>query len=123
MQPSPQQPFTPLETAEQLDALVERSFSRPVLIIKHSPACGTSFQALDELEQHRDELTELDVHIVDVLGRRALSQSIAGRFNVRHESPQVLLLVNGRVLWNASHFRVTAEAVRRALATAGTQTA
>jgi bacillithiol system protein YtxJ len=116
MQPmSPQQAFAALERTEQLDALVHSSFSRPALIIKHSPACGTSFQALDELEEHREQLDGLDVHLIDVLRQRALSQTIASRFQIRHESPQVLLLVNGHVQWNASHFGVTADRVRQAL--------
>jgi bacillithiol system protein YtxJ len=122
MQPLSPRAFAVLDRPDQLEALVELSFRQPVLIIKHSPACGTSFQALDDLEENRDLLAGLDVHLIDVLQQRALSQAIASRFRVRHESPQVLLLLNGRVCWNASHFRVTAEAVRRASANAASQT-
>ena len=109
------QSFARLERTEQLDALVESSFARPVLILKHSPACGTSYQALDELEENRDQLAGLDVHLIDVLRHRPLSQSVAARFKIRHESPQVLLLVRGRVTWSASHFGVTTERITRAL--------
>jgi bacillithiol system protein YtxJ len=113
--PSAQQHFLALERSDQLDAAVESSFTRPVLLVKHSPACGTSYQALDDLEENRDRLPEVDVHVVNVLTHRPLSQIIARTFGIRHESPQAILLMRGRAIWNGSHFRVTAESVARAL--------
>lgn len=107
--------FARLERADQLDALVQCSFARPVLIVKHSPACGTSYQALDELQENRDRLAGLDLHVIDVLRHRPLSQSVSARFQIRHESPQVLLLLNGRVQWSASHFGVTTARIARAV--------
>jgi bacillithiol system protein YtxJ len=108
--------FAPLETPERLESLVEESRVRPVIIFKHSPTCGTSAQAFDELESFLQDVDGgADVQLVDVLASRPLSQAIAARFGVRHESPQVLLLVDGRVRWHASHWRVTAAAVRLAL--------
>jgi bacillithiol system protein YtxJ len=113
--PSAQQHFLTLERSEQLDAAVESSFRRPVLLVKHSPVCGTSYQALDDLDENRDQLAEIDVLVVNVLTHRLLSQTIARTFGVRHESPQAILLVQGRAIWNGSHVRVTAESVTRAL--------
>jgi len=110
--------FTALETSAQLDELVTQSKERPILIFKHSPACGTSAEAYDELETYLRDDDAVDVHVVNVLSHRSCSQAIAARFAVRHESPQLLLLCDGQVRWQGSHWRVNAETVRAAVATA-----
>ena len=111
--------FTALETTAQLDALVAESNARPVAIFKHSPTCGTSAQAFDELEAYLQAPDAVDVHLVDVLRSRPLSQAIAATFGVRHESPQLLLLVDGQVGWNGSHWRVNGDELRHALRATG----
>lgn len=104
-----------VDVMEQLDTLIRRSHDAPVLLMKHSRTCGTSAMAYDELETFREGRPHVDVVIVDVFADRALSREIASHFGVRHESPQALLLVDGRVAWHGSHYRVTAEALRRAV--------
>lgn len=114
------QAFTVLDTAAQLEELIAESSVRPVLIFKHSPTCGTSAQAYDSLEMFLQSPGALDVNVVDVLRSRPLSQAIAAKFGVRHESPQVLLLVDGQVLWSGSHWRVNAGDVQKAILSAAT---
>lgn len=104
-----------LEEPDQLDALIDRSHRRPVVIFKHSRTCGTSAQAYDELQSLMDEAGEIDVCLVDVLRHRTASQAVASRFGVRHESPQVLVVRDGQVAWHGSHYCVTLDAVRRAV--------
>ena len=111
--------FTALETTAQLDALVAESNVRPVAIFKHSPTCGTSAQAFDELETYLQAPDAVDVHLVDVLRSRPLSQAIAVAFGVRHESPQLLLLVGGQMRWNGSHWRANSDQLREALTVVG----
>jgi bacillithiol system protein YtxJ len=93
MNPAPSDTaFIQLDRLEQVDQLVERSFTQPVIVFKHSPACGTSAYAFDELDTYRQEPSAHDVYIVDVLRSRPLSQAIAARFGVHHQSPQLLLI-------------------------------
>jgi bacillithiol system protein YtxJ len=108
--------LTHLETVGDVDSLLAESATRPVLIFKHSDTCGTSFEALDELVEHLNEST-LDVRyaMVTVQDFRDVSTAIASKLGVRHETPQALLVRDGRVLWAVSHFRVTAAAVEAAL--------
>ena len=54
--------------------------------------------------------------MVDVIEERQLSQSIAERTNIRHESPQAIVLFKGSPVWNDSHFYITEENLNRALA-------
>ena len=87
----------------------------PRLIFKHSPTCGISNRAFTEVSVFADAHPDLPIHLVDVLAQRSLSRQIALELHLTHESPQVILVVDGQLLWNASHGGVTAQAIERAL--------
>lgn len=110
-----------LTSPDQIDALLEESASRPVLLFKHSVSCGTSAYALDELREllGRSQAGDVRYAMVVVQSDRATSNAVAARLGVRHETPQALLLRDGRVVWNASHHRLTADAIAKAVATHG----
>ena len=101
-----------------LDRLLEESAHRPVLLFKHSYSCGTSAEALDELIAHLDERRrhDTDYAVVTVQTHREISNAVSARLGVRHETPQALLIRDRRVVWSASHFRVTSNSVRTAIA-------
>jgi bacillithiol system protein YtxJ len=101
---------------EDLDRLLAQTSDRPLLLFKHSLTCGTSAEALDELIDHLN-VDKLDARyaIVTVQSHRELSNAVSARLGVRHETPQALLIRNGRVIWSASHFRVTAASVQSAI--------
>ena len=99
-----------------LDAAIAESRKRPVVIFKHSRTCGISCEAFDELHAHLAESPgEASYNLITVQSHRGVSDEAATRFGVRHETPQVILLRDGLPVWNASHFRITAQALRRAL--------
>jgi bacillithiol system protein YtxJ len=109
--------LTQLQRIDQLDGLLAESADRPVLLFKHSYSCGTSAEALDELLAHLGETAgDARYAMVTVQTHRDVSNAVAQRLGVRHETPQALLVRDGRVVWSASHFRVTADAVARAIA-------
>ena len=105
-----------LHDVAQVDQLISASDPRPLVIFKHSRSCGTSAQAFDELIEHLDA-SDADVRyaIVTVQTHRDVSTAISRRLEIRHETPQALIVQDGRVVWSASHFRVTAEAVNAAI--------
>jgi bacillithiol system protein YtxJ len=107
--------FRELTSIDGLDAAVARSVSHPVVLFKHSRTCGTSAQAYDELQAVTGAAHPADVYLVTVQASRPVSNAIASRFGIRHESPQVLVVHDGAVVWHASHFRVTADAVQAAV--------
>ena len=110
-----------LTSPDQVDTLLEESESRPVLLFKHSVSCGTSAYALDELRDvlDRPQVDAVRYAVVVVQSDRETSNAVASRLGVRHETPQALLLRGGRVVWNASHHRLTADTIARAVATHG----
>ena len=81
-----------------------------MVIFKHSLTCPISSAAYQQMEQFNGE-----VALVEVQRARALSTEIESRLGVAHESPQVIVLSKGQVVWNASHFKITAEAVADAV--------
>lgn len=98
--------WSPLTTLEELDALEAASAHGPVLLFKHSTRCSISSTALHRL-QRAWQAADAPVHLLDLLRHRALSDAIAARYGVRHESPQVLVIRDGRCVYQASHLAIT----------------
>lgn len=88
------------------------------IIYKHSPTCSLSFVAEEQVRRYADVGESLPVIMIDVIGQRAMSNAIEEATGVRHESPQVLLVRDGRVAWHTSHRGVTVSALAGATATA-----
>lgn len=119
-----QERITPITSIDDLDRIVTESAERPVLLFKHSRSCGTSAEAYDQLLEHlSDQATDQATYaVVTVQTHRDVSDAAAARLGVRHQSPQALLIRGGRVVWSASHFRVTARAIADAVTAAATTT-
>ena len=102
--------LTPLVDVQSVDAAIAESRERPVLLFKHSRYCGVSCEALDELKMHIDAQANgaVSYKMITVQTHRPVSDAIAQRLGLRHETPQAILLRDGKVVWNASHFRITA---------------
>jgi thioredoxin 1 len=109
--------LTPLHDLESLDAAIAESRERPVLLFKHSRHCGTSFEALDELHAHIEGAPPgfAAYKVITVQTHRPVSDAVARRFGIRHETPQAIVLRDGNAIWNASHFRITASQLDQAL--------
>jgi len=95
---------------EAFEELNERSRERPMVIFKHSLTCPISSAAYEQMTRFDGEVTLIEVQVA-----RQLSNEIEIKLGVRHESPQVIILNKGQVAWNASHFKITAEAVADAV--------
>ncbi len=89
-----------------LDELLARSKEQPVVIFKHSTMCSISAGAYLEMTRYNGEVV-----LVEVQSARELSAEIARRTGVVHESPQVIVLLDEKVVWNGSHSKVQAELV------------
>jgi bacillithiol system protein YtxJ len=87
-------------------------------LFKHSPVCGTSALAHEEVERFEAANPGTRVYLVDVLGQRPLSQDLAAVLGVGHASPQLILLRGARPLWNMSHWRIRQDAMEAEVAKA-----
>lgn len=102
--------FMELSEVEQLDTLLGQSGDKPVVLFKHSATCGISARAYREMTK-----MEKPIALITVQEARGLSNEIENRFALPHETPQVLVVRDGKLAWSASHFRITADAVNRAV--------
>ncbi len=91
-----------LTTEEQKESLKALSAEKPVLVFKHSPRCSISMMAYNRMEQMAGN-NEAAFYLVDVLKSRPISMQIAEEYQVHHESPQALLIVNGECVYDESH--------------------
>ncbi len=103
--------FVEVTDLGKLERLFTESGERPVILFKHSLTCPISRAAYEEMSLMDRE----QVALVIVQDSRAVSNEIAQRTGVRHESPQTIILQGGEVAWHASHFDITKAAVTRAL--------
>ena len=107
-----------LTETTQLDAIDEASRTRPVLIFKHSTSCSISRTALDRLQRAwtKEDNAGHAVYLLDLLKFRAVSDAVAERYGITHESPQTLVIQEGKCDWSASHFSITYSDTVQALA-------
>ncbi len=104
-----QLPWKLLEKMEQLDEIEALSNEKLVVIFKHSTRCGTSRMAYHGFQRDFDtDMEGVEVYVLDILAHRAISDEVAARFQVWHESPQLVLIKNGAVVHHSSHYQISA---------------
>jgi bacillithiol system protein YtxJ len=104
-----------LETETALAEIKALSENQPIVIFKHSTRCPVSSMALDRLERNWDqeEMQSVLPYFLDLIAYRNISNKIADIFGVVHESPQVLLIENGKCIYNASHMGISYNVLKR----------
>lgn len=97
-----------ITSVADLETVKQVSYQQPALIFKHSTRCSISDAALNRLERRWDAARagNLVPYFLDLIAYRTVSNQIAEDFGVRHESPQVLLIHQGRCIYHASHFDI-----------------
>ncbi len=102
-----------LTELNQLDDIVRESQEKPVLIFKHSTRCGISRMALRGFEVDYDfQENELKPYYLDLLHFRDVSNAVAEKFGVYHQSPQILVIKNGVSVFETSHGDINASTLR-----------
>ncbi|WP_421892183.1 bacillithiol system redox-active protein YtxJ [Marinoscillum sp.] len=101
--------WNPLTSIDQLEEINTLSHTQPVVIFKHSTRCSISAASLSRLERKWDnqKVGELRPYFLDLIAYREVSNQIAERFGVDHQSPQVLIIQNGKSIYDNSHFGIS----------------
>jgi len=102
------------QSLQDFEQILQHSHERPVFLFKHSSVCGVSDCAWDQFNEFAGKEPGAEYWRVLAVEQRALSQAIAQRCEVRHESPQILLFQNGRVSWHTAHWRIRMKALQEA---------
>jgi bacillithiol system protein YtxJ len=102
--------FINLDSIEKLDKLFEASSEKPVLLFKHSITCPISTDASNQMS-----IVNGDVNIVIVQSSREISNAIAERTNIPHESPQAIIIKDRKPIFQASHYNITTDSIEKNL--------
>ncbi|MFZ3102452.1 MAG: bacillithiol system redox-active protein YtxJ [Desulfitobacteriaceae bacterium] len=108
--------FKEIKNSQEFAELLDESFRRKIILFKHSTTCPISACAWREVQDFiLGSQDEVLVVMIKVIESRAVSNQVAEELGVMHQSPQALLLSNGKVLWQVSHQAVIRENIAKAL--------
>lgn len=106
--------FIPLESQDQLEEI--KSAKGYSVIFKHNTTCPISKGARSDFEKEADTIPGVQsVYFLDLLAHRDLSDAIADKFGVEHQSPQLLLIKDGECTYNESLSSISAKATANAI--------
>lgn len=101
-----------IDSMDQFENLLKKDAK--FFLLKHSLTCPISGAAYREYEKYADGQHEIPAYFLAVQDSRQLSNDIADRFQIKHESPQAILFVNGDPVWNTSHWKITVDSLTAA---------
>lgn len=107
-----------LISIDDLDHAIHESLDKPVFLFKHSTRCPVSFKAQSQYMKFIEDNNENDEIIfthLDLIKYRNISDEIAKRFDVDHQSPQAILIKNEKAVWHASHYDINQDSLTEAL--------
>jgi len=87
-----------------------------IVLYKHSTQCGICDGALEEIEEYlKNHSGAGEFYYLDLLAHRDVSNAIAQRLGVKHESPQAIFLDDGKVSSVLNHRAIRVAAIETAL--------
>ena len=105
-----------LTEVSQLNDIEDASQTKPVVIFKHSTRCGISRMVFNQFEANADiDDNAVELYYLDLLSYRGISDQIAERFQVVHQSPQMLVIKNGQIVYHSSHSAVVPSTINQIL--------
>ncbi len=110
------QTLNELHSIEALQQVIEESKTRAVLLFKHSTACPISGRAFRQFQTYLETADpKISYNLIIVQTDRPVSDEATTKLGVKHETPQAILIQDGREIWNASHFDITASSLQSAI--------
>ena len=94
----------------EIEAIIKKSHSLPQVIFKHSTRCSISSMAKNRLEKNTFP-SHVDFYFLDLIKHRSISNAIEDTFHVMHESPQVLIIRDGKCVYDESHNGIRMEEI------------
>ena len=98
-----------LTSIDQLELIDQESKTMPVMLFKHSTRCSISDAALGRMERKwlEENSAVLKPYYLDLIAHRDISNAIAERYNILHESPQALIISNGKCVLSQTHMNIS----------------
>ena len=105
--------WSQLTDLRQLNEITDISTEKPVAIFKHSTRCHISKMVLRQFENEFDSQKQITPYFLDLLEHREISNEIAARFGIMHQSPQLIVIKDGKAVYDASHESIDAEKLKQ----------
>ena len=90
----------------QLDAILQESNQKPIIIFKHSTRCGTSMMVKNRFQSNYNLGNTFTLYYLDLIKYRNISNKIENLFNISHQSPQLIIIKHGKVIAYSSHYEI-----------------
>lgn len=105
-----------LNSVEDWKCIFDQSNNQPFWLLKHSTACMISARAYRQVKDYvsSKKNIDVDIYVVKVIEERQISNQIEMDMNVKHASPQLLLIKNKQVVWGTSHWKITKNSMNKA---------
>jgi bacillithiol system protein YtxJ len=100
-------PWKNIVDISQLEEVDQRSKEKAVILFKHSTRCSISAMSLSRFERTYQEEAAFEPYFLDLIAHRDISNAIAERYGVKHESPQAILIKNGKPVFDSSHMGIS----------------
>ena len=100
-----------ITSVQQVEQIREKSKEKPQVIFKHSTRCSISSMAKSRLERS-EWPANTDFYYLDLISHRNISTKVAEVFKVYHESPQVLLIKDGKCVYDESHYAISMDDIK-----------
>ena len=105
-------PWIPLNSLAQLSVIEQKSKTKTQVVFKHSTRCGISRMVMNQFVSAYDlDITNIDLYYLDLLSYREVSNEVGYKFQVMHQSPQIILIKNGTAVYSDSHGAISAQAL------------
>lgn len=98
-----------IEAVADRERLEELLRAEVVVVYKHSPRCSISRRTIVQMEEFAEQHPDIPVAMIDVVEQRELSDLIVRELKIRHKSPQAIIVRNGEVVRETSHFSIRAK--------------
>ena len=100
-----------LTEASQIDEALIKSIEQPILFFKHSTRCSISSMALSRFEENWNAENKCAIYFLDLIAYRELSNLLAEKTHVFHQSPQVIVINNEQVVYHESHSNIRVQEI------------
>lgn len=104
-----------ITSVDDVEMIIKKSKSRPQIIFKDSVSCGISAYAKERLISGNQNFAEADFNYLDLLSHRSVSNYIAERFKVIHQSPQIIVLKDEKVVYSVTHHSIDPKTIKNHL--------
>ena len=105
-------PWIFLTSENQLEEITKKSFEKTQVIFKHSTRCSISSISMNKfVRNYSIPAEDADLYYLDLLNYRSVSDEIGYKFQVMHQSPQVLVIKNGEAIYDASHYAIQTDKI------------